>query len=417
MLRRLFDRTRAGFAKADAPAPIAYETSKAMARDQDLSVRVALARRRDTRSEVLYFLAEDPAREVRREVAANSAAPSQADLLLADDVDEEVRAEMARKIARLLPELNDGARARVRELTLDALEVLARDQLPRVRAILAEELKHSLDAPSHLIRQLARDVERIVAAPILEYSPLLSDDDLLEIITTGIAQGALSAIARRDGASEQVSDAIVATLDVPAVAALLRNPSARVREDTLDKIIASAPDLEAWHEPLVMRTDLSVRAVQRIATFVARSLVATLVRNNALDARTESELKSAVENRLKETDQSEPPAGRADHRLDGPLNDKTIGQALDLDDREFVIRALTRMAGVSPETVTKILQSETPTAVTALAWKSGLSMRVAIRVQRELAKIPPRAILNAKDGVDYPLTEESMRLQLDMFAA
>ncbi len=44
-------------------------------------------------------------------------------------------------------------------------------------------------------------------------------------------------------------------------------------------------------------------------------------------------------------------------------------------------------------------------------------MRVAIRVQRELARIPPRSILNARDGVDYPLSEQYMRLQLGIFAA
>ncbi len=416
MLRRLVERARGAVGKVDVLPPIDYEASKGMARDQELSVRVDLARRQDVRPEVLYYLAEDPAHEVRREVAANRTTPSQADLLLTDDAHDDVRCEMARKIGRLLPELSDSEQVRVRELTLDMLEALAQDQLPRVRAILAEELKLSLAVPKSVIRRLARDVEEIVAAPILEYSPLLSDDDLLEIITSGMAQGTLSAIARRDKPSEQVSDAIVATLDVPAVAALLRNPSAQVREDTLDKIIESAPDVEAWHEPLVMRADLSVRAVRRIATFVARSLVATLARNNALDAETELELKWAVENRLQENEQSEPPADRPDLRLDGPLDDKTIGQALDIGDRDFVIRALARTTAMPVEKVTKILQSDSPPAVTALAWRGGLSMRVAIRVQRELAKIPPQSILNAKDGVDYPLSEDNMRLQLEMFA-
>ena len=160
-----------------------------------------------------------------------------------------------------------------------------------------------------------------------------------------------------------------------------------------------------------------MRAVRRIATFVGRSLVATLVRNNQLDAKTESELKSAVENRLQQSDPSEPAASRPDSRLDGPLDDRTISQALDIGDRDFVVQALARMAAVSAETVTKILQSDSPPAVTALAWKGGLSMRVAIRVQRDLAKIPPQSILNAKDGVDYPLSEDNMRLQLEMFAA
>jgi uncharacterized protein (DUF2336 family) len=36
--------------------------------------------------------------------------------------------------------------------------------------------------------RLAQDVETVVAAPILEYSPLLSDADLIEIIACGQVQ-------------------------------------------------------------------------------------------------------------------------------------------------------------------------------------------------------------------------------------
>src|SRR5207253_3556995 len=64
------------------------------------------------------------------------------------------------------------------------------------------------------------------ALPIfLEYSPLLSDHDLLEIIASARAQSALAAVARRRGVSERVSEVIVASLDVEAVAALLANPN------------------------------------------------------------------------------------------------------------------------------------------------------------------------------------------------
>ncbi len=305
----------------------------------------------------------------------------------------------------------------MRELALDALQILAQDQLPRVRAILSEELKHSVKAPRDVILRLARDVEEIVAAPVLEYSPLLSDDDLLEVITSGIAQGALAAIARRQNVVEPVSDAIVATLDVPAVAALLRNPSAQIREDTLDKIIGCASDIDDWHEPLVMRADLSVRAIRRIATFVARSLVETLARDNALDAETETDLKRAVETRLKETDDLAAAPHLAKPDLDGPLDDEAINRGIEFGERDFVVKALARMADLPQARVNRILLSGSPKAVTALSWKAGLSMRIAIQVQRELARIPPQSILNARDGVDYPLSEQYMRLQLGIFAA
>ena len=64
----------------------------------------------------------------------------------------------------------------------------------RVRAILAEEIKYLNCIPKDIALHLARDVESIVATPILEYSPLLSDADLIEIIASGPVQEVLVAI-------------------------------------------------------------------------------------------------------------------------------------------------------------------------------------------------------------------------------
>ncbi|MGG2362298.1 DUF2336 domain-containing protein, partial [Salmonella enterica] len=91
------------------------------------------------------------------------------------------------------------------EMTLQVIEVLARDQLPRIRAIVAEEIKQATNVPHGLVKRLAADLSSIVSTPVLEYSPLLSDDDLLEIIATGSAAERLSAIARRSNLSYNVS--------------------------------------------------------------------------------------------------------------------------------------------------------------------------------------------------------------------
>ncbi len=111
----------------------------------------------------------------------------------------------------------------------------------------------------------------MVAAPILEYSPLLSDADLMEIIACGQVQEVLTAIASRKPVSEQVSDRLVQSLDVPAVAALLVNPDAKIRKDTMDRIIEQAEEIDAWHLPLALRADLSARAIRRISGFVGAS--------------------------------------------------------------------------------------------------------------------------------------------------
>ena len=141
--------------------------------------------------------------------------------MLAGDSQASVRLDLARKISRLAPDLSRHEKTQLETLTLEALGLLAADVLPRVRQVIAEELKTLDNVPAEMMLLLARDVELVVAAPVLEYSPLLDDDSLLEIINSSPVQGALSAISRRQGLAAPLCDGIVANNDTEAVAELL----------------------------------------------------------------------------------------------------------------------------------------------------------------------------------------------------
>src|SRR5882724_3073248 len=177
--------------------PLAYEDSKRLSASPDPAERRRVAKHDGVRPELLYFLANDPDPTVRAAVAANQATPVQADLLLARDRDDAVRQDLARKISRLAPGLSAQEQDRLRRATYEVLEILVRDQIVKVRQIIAETLKDVLDAPTEIIQLLARDYEIAVAGPILQFSPLLSDADLLEIIGRTPVAGAVEAVARR----------------------------------------------------------------------------------------------------------------------------------------------------------------------------------------------------------------------------
>lgn len=388
-----------------------YGAQKELLAASDLAARLQLAGSPDTRPEILYYLAGDESGDVRQAVAANPATPVQADAMLADDADEEVRSDLTLKIARLLPDMSHDEQEKVRELTFDMLKRLASDQLPRVRALLAEELKSSRRVPVSIVRQLALDVAVIVSAPVLEYSPLLSDLDLMEVIAAGCAQEALCAIARRDHVSEDVSDAVVATFDVPAVATLLANKNASVREATLDKITNNAAEVQRWHEPLVMRPELSIRAVRRVAGFVASSLLRVLAERNDLDGDTTRFLSKRLKARIDKTEgalqlEEQEQARALDQSM--LLDDEAMEQAILSARTDFVLEALTLRSELPPEIVRKIVTGASPKVVTALAWKAKLSMRTAIQLQSRTARIPPKRMLNARHGTDYPLTPAEM---------
>jgi len=197
-------------------------------------------------------------------MAENQGTPLQAAVILAKDIDEEVRVELARKIGRLAPNLTEDESERLTDLVIEVLEILARDEVPRVRAIISEEIKLATNVPQRLILRLAEDIETMVAAPVLEYPPLLSNFDLLEITAGGAETGKLIALSRRRGLDEPVVDAVVATKDEDAVAAILENDAADISEETFDLIAFDAEEIDAWHAPMVNRENLPLRTIKRI---------------------------------------------------------------------------------------------------------------------------------------------------------
>jgi uncharacterized protein (DUF2336 family) len=411
----------AGPKKAAAPGGLDPKTALAILKMRAHEAQAYLAERRDVDGEVLNYLAEHGPAAVRQAVAANPATPAAANRLLADDEEEAVRAELAVKIGRLMPGLRHEENQRIVALTLQTLECLAQDSAPRVRAALAEEIKHLNCIPHAVALRLAHDLESIVAAPVLEYSPLLSDADLVEIIACAKVQESLAAIARRSPLSENVADVLVQALDVPGVAGLLVNPDARIRQQTMDRIIEQAEEIESWQMPLVLRADLSTRAIQRIAGFVGAALIELLGQRGNLDEPTRALLGQRLRARLKEQkpqDPASPEAAAAEiakAKSAGRLDEAFVEDALFAGRRETVIQALAALAKVPDAQARKVLTSGKPKPVVALVWHAGLSMRVAFKIQGVLMKLPANQILPARGGVHFPLSEEEMRFQLSVF--
>jgi len=404
---------------------IDYETQKTLAASRQADDRRRLAQTTSARPEVLYYLAADADTAVRQAVAGNEATPVQADLILARDREQAVRVDLAQKIARLAPGLDKEGHERLRKMTQEVMELLLRDQAVRVRQVIAETLKDVVDAPPDLIRRLAHDEEIAVAAPVLECSPLLSDDDLLELIGDRPIRGALTAIARRASVAAPVADALATASDVEAVTALLANPSAQIREETLDRLVDRAPGVAAWHKPLVDRPRLSPGIAQKLAVFVADHLLQRLSARRDLDPAAARDVAAAVKRRLADasaTPATPAAAPSADEVLararrlkqEGKLDEAAVLAAC-VGDRVFARAALAVLAALPLEVVDRVLGAHSPKGVTALVWKCGLAMRAALKVQSQLAQIPPAAALKPRADGGYPLSTEAMQWQLDFF--
>ncbi|CAA7616444.1 conserved hypothetical protein [Magnetospirillum sp. LM-5] len=408
---------------------VTYEEARDLAADPDPAVRSKLAGHPEMRAEILYFLAEDSDPDVRRLVAANPGTPAQANLLLARDIDAAVRQDLAMKIARVARGLTAQEQDRLRRAAYEALETLARDQITRVREILSQALKDVADAPPEVIGRLARDAEIAVAGPVLQYSPVLTDEDLLEIIASSPIPGALTAISKRDGVNVRVADAIAATDDTDAIAVLLGNASAQIREETLDRLVDRAVDIEAWHQPLVNRPSLPSKAAIKLARFVAANLLQGLALRNDLDTAATAAVAAAVRKRLDELEVQGPAKGEAKRAADEEaalirarhlhaqhqLNESTIDTALSGNDIAFVTASLAVLAELSPKVIKKTVETQSAKGMVSIAWKAGLSMSLCMTLQSRLLKLPASRTLHARDG-GFPLSPDEMTWQLEFLA-
>ena len=435
----ILDRIRNFFGQNDSS--IGYIQAKKLAGDKNPNVRKELAERRDMKPEILYFLADDPDPNVRREIAKNRATPRQADAVLANDTDDEVRSCLAEKIARLTPQLNSIEREDIRIMTVEILERLARDQVPKIRQILADTLKDVADAPPGVIRKLAEDDELYVSVPVLENSPVLTDDDLLQLISSLPVSEKLGAISRRPNVSADISDAIAATNSKEAITNLLKNDQAQIREETLDQLIDQSRENIMWQNPLVGRPRLSSSAAIRLAEFVADKYLHILEKRRDLDSSTLMRVKKEVHRRIESIAPEISGEAETEEQIDDELNPVQasssnahislaaarrleregklkagdISSALASGDRIFVNSALAVKADLPIDIIEKIIETRSAKGITAVAWKAGLPMRLATDLQSKLVGIPNADLINPRGGSDYPLSEAELASELAFF--
>ena len=248
----------------------------------------------------------------------------------------------------------------------------------------------------------------IVAAPILEYSPLLSDADLIEIIACGQVQEVLAAIARRRPVSEAVGDVLVQSLDVPAVAALLVNPDAKIRKET------HGPDRRTGRrdQRLALAAGAARRSFgprhpphRRLCRRLHPGTAGGAQRSVAMPPASISTANCA---RGWRKPRSKPAARSAADRWPQANEGRPAGRGLSSNRRprpasaRLVILALAELANVSEQTVKKILTTGSAKPLVALVWHAHLSMRVAFKIQTFIMKLPAREVLPARGGVGFP---------------
>lgn len=368
-------------------------------------------------------LANDASVMVRAALALNPITPARTLEQLARDSDERVRALLAGRLATLAPGLSQPDQVRLQRQAYDALAILISDEAERVRAAIAEVVKDMPDAPHGLVLRLARDCAVSVSDPVIRFSPILTDEDLLALLDAPPSAATALAVARRPHLTAPLADAILAGEDIAAIRELLANSSAQIRESTLDALITRAADHVEWHEPLVRRPVLSARSARALAEIVATQLLETLASRADLGPETAAVLRQRLAARLAieparasafsdlPTEQALHEANRLAH--EGRLDEAALVQALRTGRPRLAAAMLAVVAVVPISVVDRAASLRSAKGLVSLIWSAGFSMAAAAAMQSGIGKLPPAAMLAPDAEGGFPLAIEEMRWQLD----
>jgi uncharacterized protein (DUF2336 family) len=258
------------------------------------------------------------------------------------------REDVARKVAAVHAdgELSDSER----RLAEDIFRLMLRDAEVRVRSALAEALKDNPGVPADVARTLARDVVP-VATPILEFSEVLTDEDLIEIVRaqTGAAQ---EAVARRKIISAELGETIVRHGAEGAVATVVGNPGAELGEKSLLTAIDRFPASENVQAGVIARPVLPVKVSERLVSVVSDRLRTQLVKRPDVPAALALDLALAGRERavigLVDPSRAEDPDELIDVLYAARrLTPTILFRALCIGDRGFFDRGIARLAGVA----------------------------------------------------------------------
>ena len=363
----------------------------------------------------------------------------------AADTDARVRTILSRKLASLTAELTDEARQRVQKNAVASLTAMVADAALRVRANIAEAVRNLPDGPRDIILRLAHDPAVMVCEPVIRFSPMLTQEDLVTLITSGPPPSTILAVANRPRIGPAVSDAIVDTADPTAINALLANRSAQIREATLDALTAQSEEQTGWQEPLVNRPHLPALAQRMLSEIVTGHLLKTLAARRDLDPKVGQALRSALLRQspngsalgqaapiardgqaapvpaasdtvwaagIRRVERGGQPPSAQTPDIAGMPDDYPILDALRCNATPVASALLAARAGVPVSVIERACQLRSARAMVSLAWKAGLSPQTAVVLQAMLARLSPELILRPGPNGECALSPDEMRWQL-----
>lgn len=262
------------------------------------------------------------------------------------------RDEILKRVADLFLLTCDRQTASDREVFGDVMQRLADQVAPQARCELAHRLATVARPPETLIRRLARD-NIDVARPLLERSPALDEQELIDIVRTGSLAHS-DAICRRPRLTAALVEALLDRADDVMLTEIAANPEAELPAGAFALMAERAADNAELRHALLERSDLpgDIRARLRPQSNpeVAPELAA------------ERDLRAWHEDAAVET--APPPMADSDTDTARPPGEAQLAELARAGKLEAAIAALSALTGLTqPMIRTCLLSAEVPALV------------------------------------------------------
>ena len=289
----------------------------------------------------------------------------------------ENRAEATGKIAGQFSE--GGLSDNEREIAEDIFRALLKDTEVLVRESLSAHLKKSPDLPHDVAMALAKDVDS-VSLPVIKFSEVLTDDDLLHIVRERSPVHQV-AVAQRPRVSAVVADALIDTGNETAVARLVSNEGAELTEKALGRVVTEYEDSASVNDSLSRRTGLPAAISEQLIEAVTHKLQDYLSAKQELTADMASNLILQARERATMTvvqfGSTEAELDKLVKQLHNKrrLTPSLLLRAISVGDIAFFERALAVLSGLEIQNARILIHDQGRLGLESLYKKAGLPKR------------------------------------------
>lgn len=202
------------------------------------------------------------------------------DMLLANP-SVDVRSETAKKVSVQYKEetLTD----KEKQIAEDIFRLISNDVEIQVREELSDSLKTCSFLPHDIVEKIIQDVAS-VAMPMIQYSDVLTERDLVEIVKSHDEDKQI-AVASRKQVPDKVSEVLIDEAPQAPVIILVSNYGASISEFAYNRLLERFENDETIQRPLLMRPKVPVNVLEKLITKVSDELKRQLLTRRDLPAQ------------------------------------------------------------------------------------------------------------------------------------